>query len=485
MGRTSANHLDTTLIEAPEDDDSGQPSGDKLLPALVLLWSRDEPERVGEVICLPPGARDRIYTVGRAVTVNSDGSIPLTLGQLRPSGRRDTGPFRAAHISRRQLALNHEGEGRLRVEQVGRGSLRLNGHPLMHGVIQPGAIIEAENRITFLYTERPLSWMRPQARDAPIGFAYGEADPWGLVGESPAAWELRRQAAFLAGRDEHALILGPSGSGKELLVQAIHGQSKRADKRVIARNAATIPEALIDAELFGNLRNYPNAGMPERPGLLGEADGSSLFLDEIGELPPQLQAHLLRVMDHGEYQRLGEPTVRVANLRIIAATNRDPGELKHDFLARFPHRMEINGLDRRPEDALLIARHLLKKIAASDPQVIAPVLSARGEPLLAPELVAALASYSYTTHVRELSELLWRALHATTGPTLGPPRDLVRLSRRRPTAPEPTPVPGTLTREHVLDVLERCGGVKEVAWRELGLRNRYQLHRLLKKLRID
>ena len=483
MGRTSANHLDTTLIEAPEDDDSGRPTGDKLLPALVLLWSRDEPERVGEVICLPPGGRDRIYTVGRAVTVNSDGSIPLTLGQVRPSGRRDTGPFRAAHISRRQLALNHEGEGRLRVEQVGRGSLRLNGHTLMHGVIQPGAIIEAENRITFLYTERPLSWMRPQARDAPIGFAYGEADPWGLVGESPAAWELRRQAAFLAGRDEHALILGPSGSGKELLVQAIHGQSKRADKRVIARNAATIPEALIDAELFGNLRNYPNAGMPERPGLLGEADGSSLFLDEIGELPPQLQAHLLRVMDHGEYQRLGEPTVRVANLRIIAATNRDPGELKHDFLARFPHRITIPGLHQRPEDVPLLARHLLRKIARSDRALVAHLIR-DGEPRLSPELVSALVGYNFRTHVRELSELLWRALDRSTGSVVEPPPQLVAVSRPRP-IPESTPHTGALTRAQVEAVMERCGGVKEVAWRELGLRNRYQLHRLLKKLGID
>jgi len=483
MGRASANHLDTTLIEAPENDDSGEHSGDKLLPALVLLWSRDEPERVGELVCLPPGGRDRIYTIGRAVTVNSDGSIPLTLAQLRPSGRRETGPFRAAHISRRQLAINHEGEGNLRIEQVGRGALRLNGHPLKHGVVQPGAIIEAENRITFLYTQRPLSWMRPQARDTPLGFAYGEADPWGLVGESPAAWELRRQAAFLASRDEHALILGPSGSGKELLVQAIHGQSKRADKRVIARNAATIPEALIDAELFGNLRNYPNAGMPERPGLLGEADGSSLFLDEIGELPPQLQAHLLRVMDHGEYQRLGEPTVRVANLRLIAATNRDPGELKHDFLARFPHRITIPGLQQRPEDVPLLARHLLRRIASSDRALVAHLIR-DGEPLLSPELVSALVGYGYTTHVRELSELLWRALDSSTGSVVEPPPQLVAVSRPQP-APESTPHTGALTKAQVEAVMERCGGVKEVAWRELGLRNRYQLHRLLKKLGVD
>jgi len=481
MGRPS-NHLDTTLIEAPEDTTSGATASERLLPALVLVWSRDEPERIGEVISLPPAGREPVYTIGRAITVNSDGSLPLTLGQVRPSGRRDTGPLRAAHISRRQLAIRHESDELLQIEHTGRGNLRLNGHVVSDGVIGPGALIEVENRFTLLYCQRPLSWIRPRGRDKPQEFPYGEADPWGLVGESPAIWTLRKQATFLASRDEHALILGPSGSGKELLVQAIHGQSKRAGERLIARNAATIPEALIDAELFGNLRNYPNAGMPERSGLLGESDGSTLFLDEVGELRPQLQAHLLRVMDHGEYQRLGEPTMRTADVRIIAATNRDPDELKHDLLARFPHRLVLPGLDRRPEDVLLIARHLLRTIAKSGPNAVAHILHG-AEPQLAPHFVSALVGHAFTTHVRELSELLWRALQGGRGPTLEAPPDLLKIARPRPSTPLPDP--GSLNRAHVVAVLERCAGVKEVAWRELGLRNRYQLHRILKKLKIE
>ncbi|MCB9702116.1 MAG: sigma-54-dependent Fis family transcriptional regulator [Myxococcales bacterium] len=485
MAGRSSSPLDTTLIETLEEApaESGDPRTS--LAALVLLWSRDEPERVGEVVCLPPGGRDRTYTIGRADQADDDGAIPLTFGQARPRGRVERGPLRAAHVSRRQLAIAHEGGGGLRIEQVGRGVLRLDGHPLSSGVIYPGGLIEVENRITLLYSRRPMSWMRPVPGDITPEFPFGAADRWGLVGESPAAWELRRQAAFLAARDEHALILGPSGCGKELIVQAIHGLSARGRAPLCARNAATIPETLIDAELFGNLRNYPNPGMPERQGLLGEADGSTLFLDEVGELPRQLQAHLLRVMDRGEYQRLGEPRVRRADLRILAATNRDPAELKHDFLARFPHRLTIPGLDERPEDVPLLARHLLRGIAASDPGLVAPIL--RGdEPLLSAELAAALATYRYTTNVRELSELLWRALHASQGgPALEAPAELVRLGRPRPEAVEPTPAPGTLTRESVLAILERCGGVKEVAWRELGLRNRYQLGRLLKKLGIE
>ena len=321
--------------------------------------------------------------------------------------------------------------------------------------------------------------MSPRPPGSDDGFEFGAADPWGLVGEAPATWELRRQIVFLAAQGEHLLVLGPSGSGKELVVQAIHRESRRGAAPLVSRNAATIPEALIDAELFGNLRNYPNPGMPERPGLLGEAAGGSLFLDEIGELAPSLQAHLLRVMDRGEYQRLGETQIRHADLRLLAATNRDPGELKHDLLARFTHRLQVPGLGERPEDTILIARQILQGIAASTPRTSTPTLG--------PDLVIALVGYGFTTHVRELQELLWRALRNGDGDggVLGPPPELVRVARPRPDAPEPTPALASLTRAVVLGVLERCAGVKEVAWRELGLRNRYQLHRVLKKLGIE
>lgn len=483
MARQSAHHLDSTLIEAPENADTKK-SDDPFVPVLVLLWSRDEPERIGEMVCLQPHEPNQVYTVGRAITAGSDGSMPLSFGQLRPTGRCDTGPLRAAHVSRRQIRIRSLGDGKLQVEQGGRGKLRLNGHILAQGLIEPGYLIELEHRLTLLYSRRPIAWSREQVESA--NFTYGEADRFGIVGESPAAWKLRQRATFLAKRDEHVLILGPSGSGKELLVQAIHGQSRRAKKPLVSRNAATIPEALIDAELFGNLRNYPNPGMPERLGLLGAADGSSLFLDEIGELPPKLQAHLLRVMDCGEYQRLGEPTVKTADLRIIAATNRDPGDLKHDFLARFPHRLTLPGLRQRPEDVLLIARHLLREIAAKDPETIAHVLH-DGEPQLSAEFAALLSSYAFTTHVRELSELLWRSLHAAKGPNVGPPSNLFAVARSRPmnmpaAAVRPT---SALSRAQVEAALASCGGVKEAAWRQLGLRNRYQLHRLLKKLGIE
>ncbi len=137
-------------------------------------------------------------------------------------------------------------------------------------------------------------------------------------------WQMRERIAFAANAGKHVLLHGESGTGKELAARALHALSSRAGKPFVSRNAATLPSGLIDAELFGSARNYPNAGMPERAGLVGQADGGTLFLDEIAEIPAEQQAHLLRVLDaDGEYQRLGEATTRRSDLVLVGATNRD------------------------------------------------------------------------------------------------------------------------------------------------------------------
>ncbi len=131
------------------------------------------------------------------------------------------------------------------------------------------------------------------------------------------------------------LLLGESGAGKELAARALHVLSRRPGV-MTSRNAATLPDSRGGRQLFGTPRTEPG-GMPERRGLIGEANGSTLFLDEIGELSQTMQAHLLRVLDHGgEYQRLGDSSRLFSDFRLIAATNRDPSTLKHDFLARLP-----------------------------------------------------------------------------------------------------------------------------------------------------
>ncbi|HEY8377328.1 MAG TPA: sigma 54-interacting transcriptional regulator [Nannocystis sp.] len=432
----------------------------RVIPALVLVWSAEEPERVGEVACLPPGT-DGPYTLGRAVEPGEDGALPLVFTRLRPFERIVTGALRDARISRWQLRIHALDDGELLVEQGGRGQLEVNGHEVEHAVVTPGDVITAVDRFSLLYSERPTAWPREPSCVAP--FPFGEADAFGIVGESTAAWELRRRIAFVAGRTEHVLVHGPSGTGKELVVRAIHERSGRGP--LVARNAATLPESLLDVELYGNLKDYPNPGMPERVGMLGEACGGTLFLDEIGELPHAHQAHLLRVMDSGQYTRLGERGSRVADVRFVCATNRDPGDLKHDLRARFIHSVPAPGLDERREDIPLIARHLLRDAGAAPPDA---------------RLIGALLQHAYEGHVREVKALLWRAIAASDGARLTAPPELP-VRGEPPRMPREHTEPHALTREQIVAALEQCGGVRQQAWRVLGLRSRDQLKRLMKK----
>src|SRR5262249_44059454 len=201
-------------------------------------------------------------------------------------------------------------------------------------------------------------------------------------------------------------------------------------------------------ELFGNLKNYPNPGMPERPGLVGEAHGSTLFLDEFAELPPSLQAHLLRVMDGGEYQRLGEATVRRTDVRIVAATNRPASDVKHDILARFKVRIAVPDLNARREDIPLLAAHLLRQHAAEGPGTFRrffPGEDLRAAPLVSPVLMEALVQHEYTTHVRELDAFLVRAALEGRGRYLELDPELrAELKRAPPSSAPEAPRPAEL-----------------------------------------
>src|SRR5690606_3433155 len=177
----------------------------------------------------------------------------------------------------------------------------------------------------------------------------------------------------------------------------------------------TFPDALLDAEVFGTARDYPNAGMPRRAGLVAEADAGTLFLDEIGELPERLQAHLLRVMDRGgEFQRLGEATTSRADVRFVAATNRGLESLKHDFAARFKLRVEVPGLERRREDVPLLIVHLIRSIVAHDARLGERLCQRARDgqlwPRIDPLLVESLIRHDYRAHTRELEQLLLTAI---------------------------------------------------------------------------
>ncbi len=438
---------------------------------LTVLWSFDEPARSGEFLPFSEGER----VVGRGPARPDDpGTRQLPL-RIRPGDTHGTGPFLTRRISRAQLVARVVG-GALELRNVGRTPLLHRGAAVEVARLAPGDIVELHNAMLLVCTRRstelaPLKLAYPHHR-------FGDADSFGIVGESAEAWNLRAAIAFAAGRESHVLVHGPSGVGKELVARALHGISTRRRGPLVTRNAATFPESLIDAELYGNRPHYPNPGMPERAGLVGDAHKGVLLLDELGELSDGLQAHLLRVLDAGEYQRLGESKSRHSDFLLYGLTNRDPSKLKPDLLARLRHRIEVSPLQARREDIPLIARTLLRRAREQDPGLLESYFDG-DEPRLTPGWVRSLVTRSYRTHTRELESLLWRSLESAQGPFLDLPPELEASDE----VPEVAAAvqSASLTRDQVVAALEEANWVVAQAWQGLGLRNRDQLRRLMRK----
>lgn len=473
--------------------------------ALVVAWCPEAPERIGEVAFFEAGPQ----ILGRGGTpLEEADSTRVHFSRQRPDEMVRGRSLRSQRISREQLRLTPDADfTSLRVESIGRCPLLVNGLPTDAAEVAPGDTLQLQNELVLFVARRPRGLLATTRLPYPE-FPFGEADPFGIVGESPAVWRLREAARFAASVDQHVLVRGASGTGKELAVRALHALSSRGARPLVARNAATVPESLVDAELFGNLKNYPNPGVAERAGLIGEADGTTLFLDEIGELPEHVQAHLLRVLDHGgEYQRLGDPRTRRADLRLVAATNRPLDALKHDLAARLTLRLEVPPLAERQEDIPLLATHLLRRVAASNPELRARFFDGTTAhapvPRLDPALVEGLLRHHYRTHARELSTLLWRALTESTGNRLtltpgladalgdgeeaGPLTALpvVAVDRKSRSSTEPPrPLRDAATREQIEASLAKHGGNVASAAEELGFKNRYVLYRLMKKLHL-
>ena len=479
----------TVTVDIPEEP---RPEAAAVVTGLVLLWSRDEPHRVGELALMPGGFPGASARLGRAASEAGDPVRRIEFVRQRPGSSTRTGPLRSPQLSREQLRLDVGADGALLVENVGRAPLLLNGLPVTRALVRVGDVLELVGIALLRCSARPfaIATAASGAAEWPT-FEFGVADAFGIVGESPAAWALRNHVAFLAQRTAHVLVRGPSGAGKELVVRALHGLSNRSKQRLVARNAATIPESLVDAELFGNVKNYPNPGMAERVGLIGEADGTTLFLDEFGELPPSAQAHLLRVLDEGDYHRLGDARSRRVHLRLIAATNRPVESLKEDVAARLRLRVEVPGLAARRDDIPLLVRHLLRRIARAEP-TIAQQWFPDGDPEQPPRISAALMSalvrHPYRTHTRELEALLWTAL-AQTGPALQVWPELLSaplpdepVEVDEPPAPGPPGIdPMSIPVEELQAALDRHQGRQSAAWRELGLTSRHVLARLVKR----
>ncbi len=443
--------------------------------ALVIAWCGSEPRRIGEVALF--SVHGAPQTLGRG---EGDGEPRVRFFKQRPGRLSPTEPLSGAALSRCQLTVRARG-GKLDVARAGRCELVVNGVETEKAALVPGDTLLLRGQLLLLCTRRvasmPKTVLLPEESFGP----FGAPDAVGVLGESPAIWQTRERLAFAASAGKHVLVQGESGSGKELVARAVHRLSSRAAGAFVSRNAATLPPALIDAELFGNARNYPNPGMAERRGLIGEADGGTLFLDEIAELPLEQQSHLLRVLDAGgEHQRLGDSTTRRSELVLVGATNRELGALREDLAARFPLRIELPSLSARREDIPLLARHLLLRAAAESPRIAARfVREAEGgtqEPSFDPALVEDLLVRPYTTNIRELEALLWRAMASSPEGTVMLSDDLRSESAGRGAEP---------SAEQIRAALGSAGGSVQRAARALALPSRYALYRLMKKHAIE
>lgn len=299
-----------------------------------------------------------------------------------------------------------------------------------------------------------------------------------MVGKSPALQEILRLIDRAAPSDKPVLILGESGTGKELVARALHRASRRADKPMVVINCAAMPETLLESELFGHERGSFTGAVQAKAGLFEVADGGTLFIDEIGELPGALQAKLLRVLEDGSLRRIGSIQERRVNVRILAATNRDLAkevEAKR-FREDLFYRINVMSLELPP----LRERH------GDIPILIAHFLRSGWE--IDPAAVQAMERYPWPGNVRQLINALERAKILCDEGTI----HLENLPKEVLTAPTGVPDPkpeladdlASLQRSKVVEVLRREFGNKAKAARALGIERR-KLYRLLEKYAID
>ncbi|MBN1476755.1 sigma-54-dependent Fis family transcriptional regulator [Candidatus Sumerlaeota bacterium] len=283
------------------------------------------------------------------------------------------------------------------------------------------------------------------------------------------------------------LITGSSGTGKELVARALHVHSLRRREPFVSVNCTALPETLLESELFGHVRGSFTGAIADKRGLFEEADGGTVFLDEIGEISPLLQQRLLRVLQEREFFRVGESTVRSVDVRILAATNRNlheevkSGRFREDLFYRL-HVVNIHlpDLQERREDIPLLADHFLRRICREN---------SLGEKTIWPDALERLMSHDWPGNVRELENVLERAAVLTRGSAItaddlplevrerGPRVHIADALKERITLEE-------LERRYIVALFESLGRSRTKAASVLGI-DRKTLYRKLMKYRAE
>ena len=301
-----------------------------------------------------------------------------------------------------------------------------------------------------------------------------------IIGESPALREVLKKARIVAPTDSTVLLLGETGTGKELVARSLHSLSTRHDQTFVKLNCAAVPSGLLESELFGHEKGAFTSAVSRKIGRIELADKGTLFLDEIGELPQELQPKLLRVLQDRDFERLGGVHTLRVDVRIISATNRDllqdvlDKKFREDLYYRlnvFP--IHLPALRERREDIAILVRHFVEKHARRMGKHI---------DIIPDESMRTLSNWKWPGNVRELENMVERMIILTTGNVLAaPPAGL------EATADSPPDDLSEMEREHIIHVLRETNGVlsgAEGAAVRLGLK-RTTLQSMLKRFGIE
>jgi len=300
-----------------------------------------------------------------------------------------------------------------------------------------------------------------------------------IIGSSPALKRVLRQAETVAPTDATVLILGETGTGKELIARAIHRISPRRNLPFISLNCAAIPTGLLESELFGYERGAFTGALSQKIGRFEMAHGGTLFLDEVGDIPLDLQPKLLRALQEKSFERLGGTHTIPIDVRLVAATNRNLTKMMGDKLFRSDlyYRLKVfpiiaPPLRDRPEDIPMLARHFTKKYAAKMDRTIDSIPT---------ETMNVLETWSWPGNVRELENFIERSVILSRGPSLQAPVSELRSDAQ---VVDGDSTLDHMERNHILRVFRDTGGVISAAADRLGV-PRTTLHSLMKKLGIS
>jgi len=301
-----------------------------------------------------------------------------------------------------------------------------------------------------------------------------------IVGRSAALRRVLQQVEVVAPTDSGVLIQGETGTGKELIAQAVHNRSGRRDRPFIKVNCAAIPSGLLESELFGHEKGAFTGAIARKPGRFELADKGTLFLDEVGDIPLELQAKLLRVLQEHEFERLGSTRTQQVDVRVVAATHRDlkqmvaEGTFRSDLYYRlhvFP--LTVPALRDRREDVPTIVRHFVDKYSRRMNRHIETI---------SPHTMEVLKDYAWPGNVRELQNFIERAVILSPGNSLRAPLDELTQDTV-PSSPMPLSTLEEMEREHVVRALKESnwvtGGPKGAA-AKLGLKRTTLAYRIRK-----